>query len=94
MAIWLMATVGGLGLFLLLSRRAPRLENLGTLGRQSPPLSAPGRGVTQQAVPRRVTSPPRGEAQMARWLRPSVQAARHAEPGRYPSQSYDEADED
>jgi hypothetical protein len=92
MTIWLMATIGGLGLFLLLNRRAPRSDGLALADRPTPSM-AMERGATQQAVPLGATSTPRGEAQMARWLRPSVQAARYAEPGRYPRQA-DERDED
>jgi len=52
------------------------------------------RSPTSQAAPRVSAALPRGEAQMPRWLRPSVQAARYAEPGRYRRQADDEVDED
>ena len=88
--IWLMATVGGLGLFLLLTRHARGLESSAPSG--SPMLV--DRSPTPQAAPRVSAALPRGEAQMPRWLRPSVQAARYAEPGRYRRQADDEVDED
>jgi hypothetical protein len=93
MTIWLMATIGGLGLFVLLNRQARSLDGMAISGRPALP-GTMERGVTQQAVPRGTTSTPRGEAQMARWLRPSVQAARYAQPGRYPRHAGDEPDED
>jgi hypothetical protein len=93
MSIWLLATIGGLGLLLLLNRQPPRSDGLALAGHPTAPM-AMERGVTPQAVRRGATSTPRGEAQMARWLRPSVQAARYAEPGRYPRQADDEPDED
>ena len=84
LTVWLVATVGGLGLFLLLNRPPRQLGS-----------SSPVRGATLQPMVSDRASPepharptprqPRGEAQMARWLRPSVQAARHAQPGRYSS---------
>ena len=88
-----MATIGGLGLFVLLSRPARESEGSTLSGA---PLSAAAvdRAAAPQAVPRVRAAQPRGEAQMARWLRPSVQAARYAEPGRYRRQAGDEVDED
>lgn len=79
---WLTATLGGLGLFLLLSRPARESEwpPLGGVQRmQGPSDSVPDAGMH---VPTRHVD---GEAQIARWLRPSVQAARHAQSDRHRS---------
>jgi hypothetical protein len=78
--IWLMATVGGLGLFLLLSRPVRRSEGSPAVAGVSAQPPTPDRA--PEGAPHQATRQPRGEAQMARWLRPSVQAARYAQPGR------------
>jgi len=80
LTIWLMATVGGLGLFLLLNRPPRQFESSQPApgaGPQPRPMDGP-----HEPAPRPSTRQGRGEAQMARWLRPSVQAARYAQPGR------------
>jgi hypothetical protein len=70
---WLIATAGGLGLLLLLSRR--KLEMPGAA------LAAPRHETDPAAwhTPHPITSHDRGEEGMPRWLRPSVQAARNAQ---------------
>lgn len=81
--VWATATVGGLALLLFLNRR-PSLA-----GR--PALDARGAEMALDPVqPERMRRPPPvgEEGQVARWLRPSVQAARFADPGR---EAYPEA---
>jgi len=78
--VWVTATAGGLGLFLFLNRRAPLAEGpipSGDAARERRADAAP------PPSPRR-TSPDRDEQRVARWLRPSVQAARFADPYRDP----------
>lgn len=75
---WLTATAGGLALFVFLSRRAPQID-----GPILEMASASGRpSSTATPTPYRPTPRTGGEAQVARWLRPSVQAARYADRGR------------
>jgi hypothetical protein len=75
---WLTATAGGLALFVFLSRRAPHIE-----GPILEMASASGRpSSTVIPAPHRPTLHASGETEVARWLRPSVQAARYADPGR------------
>jgi len=74
MSIWLIATVGGLGLFMLLNRRSV-LPEAGA----APAATAYAAAPAAQHAPHAVTSHDRGEEDMPRWLRPSVQAARHAQ---------------
>jgi len=78
MMLWLTATAGGLALFVFLSRRDRQDE-----GPVLDAVSAPARS-TSVAMPRPYQQARRtgGEEQVARWLRPSVQAARYADPGR------------
>lgn len=75
--IWLVATAGGLGLFMALSRPARQFEPwpqaAASLSSQEPGNPAADIMLMPQAA---------GEGKLPRWLRPSVQAARHAEPGR------------
>src|SRR3990172_4575438 len=78
--IWLIATTGGLCLFMVLSRPAPQPESwpvtaTGALPQQEPDHATVGALMVSQEG---------GEGRLPRWLRPSVQAARHAEPGRAP----------
>jgi hypothetical protein len=75
--VWLTATACGLVLFLFLNRRAPQFESPVFDGMS--PVRTSGLGMSAPHRPIRRTG---GEEQMARWLRPSVQAARHADPGR------------
>jgi hypothetical protein len=85
-AIWLTATIGGLGLFLLLSRPTQQTDG-------SPPWDALRRVRSPDnlidAAMRLPTRQAGGEEQMARWLRPSVQAARHAQSDRHRSRADD-----
>jgi hypothetical protein len=76
--VWLTATAGGLVLFLFLNQRATRFESPVFDGMSSP-VRTSSLGMSAPHRPARRTG---GEEQMARWLRPSVQAARHADPGR------------
>lgn len=86
LAIWLTATIGGLGLFVLLSRPTQQADG-------SPPWD-PLRRVSSpdsliDAAMRLPTRQAGGEEQMARWLRPSVQAARYAQSDRHRSRADD-----
>jgi hypothetical protein len=78
MALWVTATIGGLALFVLLNWGGRRNE-----GRVLDVVSSPARPASA-AIPRPFQQARRagGEEQVARWLRPSVQAARYADPGR------------
>jgi len=91
LGVWLVATLGGLGLFLILNRPTRQLESsaspAGAAGQPRPLDRAP-----PESTPRAPTRQARGEAQMARWLRPSVQAARYAQPGRDRPYADDELD--
>jgi hypothetical protein len=78
LAAWLTATAAGLAFFAFLSRRAPQVEGP-VLDYVPSPARAPEVGAPAPYRPTRRTG---GEAQMPRWLRPSVQAARYADPGR------------
>jgi hypothetical protein len=74
---WLTATAGGLALFIFLTRRAPQIE--GPILEMASVSSRPSS--TSAPAPYRPTLRIGDEGQMARWLRPSVQAARHVDPG-------------
>ena len=79
MGLWLLATIAGMFLFLLILRRGRRDERNPVIGAQpedSEHLPAAIGAGTAAAVARGETSPE--EAEMPRWRRPSLQAARHA----------------
>jgi hypothetical protein len=78
--MWLTATIGGLGLFLLMSRPTRETESSPFWGGQRLEGSPDSFAAAATHLPTRQVG---GEAQMARWLRPSVQAARHAESDRH-----------
>jgi len=78
LTIWLIATVGGLCLFMALSRPVRQFESVP----QSEPVAMLSQDPDQTVVEALIVPAAAGEGRMPRWLRPSVQAARHAEPGR------------
>ncbi len=77
--VWLIATAGGLCLFVLLSRPTNGLDLSGPTGAIAMRQNGPDSSAAGEPRVRRLVG---DEAQMPRWLRPSVQAARHADPRR------------
>lgn len=77
--LWLVITGGGLAMFAYLSREA---RQLGGAPGPAMALALSGSTSANAAPQRRPVRLADDEANMPRWLRPSVQAARHAQPGR------------
>lgn len=77
--VWLIATAGGLCLFVLLSRPTGEPDLFGPTGALAMRQNGLDPSAAGEPMVRRLAG---DEAQMPRWLRPSVQAARHADPRR------------
>jgi hypothetical protein len=76
---WATATAGGLVLFLFMARRRQPEEALATAAPEgAPPSDVPPASPTSEPVATAELEHPE-EANMPRWLRPSVQAARRGQ---------------